>query len=853
MLKNDQGQWIDNVDQLQEMVNGFYKKLFTDNGITRDWFQTEITYPELEQSLLSSMAAPISKEEVKRALFNMHPWKAPGPDGFPAGFYQKSWEVVGETVCEFVNKVWEKPSEIAEVNQTDICLIPKITHPEYVKQFRPISLCNTNYKIVSKVVVERLKDCIAVRDRKWHGIKAGRNGPEISHLMFADDLLLFGEATEKQMCCVMQVLNSFCNLSGQEISHEKTSILFSKNVDRGKKTKLLQISGFHGTEEFGNYLGVPLIGRAPKRRDYQYLVDQVSLKLSRWKATQLSFAGRLTLAKSVMEAVPIYPMMSSKIPKSCLDDIQKMQRSFIWGDTEQKKHFHAIRWEQITVPKWLGGLGVRKLDVMNNACLMKLNWSYQGGSNDLWCKVLRGKYEEARVQSQQKARGTDSSLWKNLVQLKPMLEEFSFWHVGDGASVDAWKQAWLDEGLCIEQHVAIPNHLQGLKVCDLVDSDGKWNWTLLDDWLPIHLKNKVAAILPPDMNNGSDERIGVGGKKCNFSISNMYHNLCSFNKRNVNPMWCKVWKLQVPERVRTFMWLVMHKRLLTNSLKSSMGLGHAMCNFCSDVEETIIHVMRDCPIAVNFWNQVIPVVDRGVFYMGEINQWMNFNLNNSIKWINNGNWCSFWALGCFCLWKWRNQELHEDSFVRPSMPVHHVGRMAMEYRKAMSNSELALGRTRAISMIRWSPPKANFVKLNTDGACKEHIIAGCGGIVRGSEGEWIGGFAKCVGMCNAFIAEMWGVLEGLRYVRRLGFRKVELNIDSAAVVQVIKTGRLQSSTGSALARQIWKLMAMDWEVEVNHIYREANKCADALANMGSNFDYDIKIFYSCPSQLYICS
>jgi hypothetical protein len=80
--------------------------------------------------------------------------------GWLAGFYQKSWEIFGETVCDFVKKVWQMPSEIANVNQTDICLIPKIPHPEYVKQFRPISLCNTNYKIVSKVVVERLKDCI---------------------------------------------------------------------------------------------------------------------------------------------------------------------------------------------------------------------------------------------------------------------------------------------------------------------------------------------------------------------------------------------------------------------------------------------------------------------------------------------------------------------------------------------------------------------------------------------------------------------------------------------------------------------------------------------------------------------
>jgi hypothetical protein len=121
-------------------------------------------------------------------------------------------------------------------------------------------------------------------------------------------------------------------MSGQEISQDKTSVLFSKNVTRGLKNKILSISGFKETDDFGKYLGVPLTGKAPKRADYQYLLDQVSSKLASWKASQLSFAGRVTLAKSVIEAVPIYPMMSSKIPKSCLEDIQKMQRQFIWGD-----------------------------------------------------------------------------------------------------------------------------------------------------------------------------------------------------------------------------------------------------------------------------------------------------------------------------------------------------------------------------------------------------------------------------------------------------------------------------------------------------------------------------------------
>jgi hypothetical protein len=161
MLKDDNGQWIEDVDQLQKLASDFYRNLFSNDQLCREWHQTDISYPALTLSMKDKLNAPLADEEIKQAVFQIHPWKAPGPDGFPAGFYQKSWDIVGNSVCNFAKNIWHNPSSIADVNQTDICLIPKVNQPEYVRQFRPISLCNTNYKIVSKVIVDRLKECIA--------------------------------------------------------------------------------------------------------------------------------------------------------------------------------------------------------------------------------------------------------------------------------------------------------------------------------------------------------------------------------------------------------------------------------------------------------------------------------------------------------------------------------------------------------------------------------------------------------------------------------------------------------------------------------------------------------------------
>lgn len=88
--------------------------------------------------------------------------------------------------------------------------------------------------------------------------------------------------------------------------------------------------------------------------------------------------------KSVIEVIPIYPMMANSLPKTCIEEIHQLQRNFIWGDTNEKKKMHEVNWNMLQNPMCLGGLGLRKLDVMNQACLMKLSWKMVNMSSDLW-------------------------------------------------------------------------------------------------------------------------------------------------------------------------------------------------------------------------------------------------------------------------------------------------------------------------------------------------------------------------------------------------------------------------------------------------------------------------------------
>ncbi|PNX95557.1 ribonuclease H [Trifolium pratense] len=302
--------------------------------------------------------------------------------------------------------------------------------------------------------------------------------------------------------------------------------------------------------------------------------------------------------------------------------------------------------------------------------------------------------------------------------------------------------------------------------------------------MPTEIENKIAAILPPHSDNGSDTLSGAGGNCTSFSVANMYYKLRGFDMEAADPIWSKLWKLQVSERVRCFVWRMKWDRLLTNSMKHRMGLSSAACNYCGLANETILHALRDCSLVNQFWQQVVPYEIRGE-----------------------------------------------------------------TYRNAMSAMEKVGQRDKVLSHIQWQQPVGNYVKLNTDGSCKEGKRAGCGGVIRGNQGEWLGGFAKGVGQCSAFVAELWGVLEGLLLAKRLGFSTVELSIDSKAVVHVVISGRTQGADGYAIVKKIRRLLKMDWNVKILHEYREANKCADALANIGCNLDHEVIFYEACPMEI----
>ena len=118
---------------------------------------TQVTTDMNEELLIEFKA-----EEVWRALKQMHPIKSPGPNGMSPIFYQKYWDTVGSNVINCVLNALNSGVMPSNLNNTYIFLIPKVKSPQKVTEFRPISLCNMIYKIISKILANRLKRILAI-------------------------------------------------------------------------------------------------------------------------------------------------------------------------------------------------------------------------------------------------------------------------------------------------------------------------------------------------------------------------------------------------------------------------------------------------------------------------------------------------------------------------------------------------------------------------------------------------------------------------------------------------------------------------------------------------------------------
>lgn len=137
----------------------YFDSLFTTTNPTRESFEVPVNYMpvKVDGEMNEQLDQLFTKEEVAAILAQMCPTKALGPDGFLAAFFQKHWKSVGKGVTSTCLHILNEGGNITPLNHTYIALIPKVTKPERVTDFRPISLCNVIYRIIAKTIANKLK------------------------------------------------------------------------------------------------------------------------------------------------------------------------------------------------------------------------------------------------------------------------------------------------------------------------------------------------------------------------------------------------------------------------------------------------------------------------------------------------------------------------------------------------------------------------------------------------------------------------------------------------------------------------------------------------------------------------
>ena len=154
---DERGNWRNFALEIAEVIVFYFERLYMTSNLNKILEVVEAIDPKVSVDMNQSLIKQFTRDRVEAALKQMHPSKSHGPDGMPALFYQKYWDIVGSDVVSMILNVLNYNTSMADINRTYITLIPKINNPAKMTDFRPISLCNVIYKLILKVLANCLK------------------------------------------------------------------------------------------------------------------------------------------------------------------------------------------------------------------------------------------------------------------------------------------------------------------------------------------------------------------------------------------------------------------------------------------------------------------------------------------------------------------------------------------------------------------------------------------------------------------------------------------------------------------------------------------------------------------------
>ncbi|XP_058726861.1 uncharacterized protein LOC131598262 [Vicia villosa] len=249
---------------------------------------------------------------------------------------------------------------------------------------------------------------------------------DITHISFADDLMLFARGDLQSVETLMNKFQKFSCATGLKAHPGKCRVYFG-GVEHRERKAILASTGFSEGELPFKYLGVPLSSKKLTIPQCRPLVDKIVAKIKHWTSRLLSYAGRWQLIQSVLFAVTAYWMQVFPLPQGVMKQIEAICRSFLWSGTEVISKKAPIAWEQVCEPKNAGGLNITALATWNKATMGKLLWNIQAKADKLWIKWLDTYYIKGQDLNTWQVAATCSWVVKKIMDLRDTMSQTEHW------------------------------------------------------------------------------------------------------------------------------------------------------------------------------------------------------------------------------------------------------------------------------------------------------------------------------------------------------------------------------------------------------------------------------------------
>ncbi|KAL5549993.1 hypothetical protein UlMin_000169 [Ulmus minor] len=354
------------------------------------------------------------------------------------------------------------------------------------------------------------------------------------------------------------------------------------------------------------YLGLPLF-RSGKFRDFDYLIEQLDSKLAGWKSRTLSKAKRLVLVQSIALAMPIYTMQIVKIPASICSKLDSRIRSFWWGISPNGGNSLCLKaWDAICKPKSCGGLGFCCMKDFNAAILSNWGWKILTGALSLCLSILRARYLHHIGLFDTPVKDGDSRFWKSILHSVNLLKEGACYVVGDGCSIDPWKDPWVPVAENFRPNLISEPDASNVRVKDFFLSQGCWDLHKLSLNYTHNDVRLIADIVLPNRPK-PDSWVWLPASNGKFSTKSAYHLANKLRFTNCPAIsketWLRVWshKYTLP-RHKLNWWLIISNAIPTrDKLNSIFYIDNVLCPICNAHSENSLHLLFFCDLSRRIW------------------------------------------------------------------------------------------------------------------------------------------------------------------------------------------------------------------------------------------------------------